>query len=326
MSRRRAKHVAGYSICLLVPLMGMSALLMGSDAGERKPAKDAKTPVCKALKQAVMPVTADGDVDPQGQTVSMAKQPSPASEAGGCQKQACCKVDNPQPLNGTSIAAWRERIAKADDFDDRLQQRRELMYRCYREGLSYEAHAELEALLSDVAGELGPQQAHDMAWRQISEQISRGWHRAALRTIALVDDRYREGPHSEAIQLQQALCLIEVEQLDEALVDLQMLADIAEAKDVRGQALRKLALVQMLQCDHDDALTTLERLHRDFAGTPLSEYAQMRRGFVLGMADRRDEAIQQYESFLKAHPGSRYSRVALRHLNGLQAVQVATAP
>ncbi len=69
MSRRRAKRVAGYSICLVVPLMGLSAVLMGSDAGERKTANDAKTPVCKALKQAVMPV------GPTGMSILKARRP-----------------------------------------------------------------------------------------------------------------------------------------------------------------------------------------------------------------------------------------------------------
>ncbi len=326
MSRRRAKHVAGYSICLLVPLMGLSAMLMGSDAGERKPAKDTKTPVCKALKQAVMPVAADGDVDPQGQTASKAKQPSPASEVGECQKQACCKADKPQPLNGTTIAAWRDRIAKAADFDDRLQQRRELMYRCYREGLGYEAHAELEALLFDVLQDQGFQEAHQRAYTEITALAARQWHDATLRAIELVERDYREGSKRDDLQLIKGTAEIETGALANAQATFSMLADVAHSEQIKQEALRKLAFAQTLDCDYDAALITLQRIETAYPNTNSAQYAAMRRGFVLGVAGRQQKAIEAYERFLKNHPGSRYGRVALRHLNQLRSVQVATAP
>ncbi len=106
----------------------------------------------------------------------------------------------------------------------------------------------------------------------------------------------------------------------------EMVANIADDIDVRGHSLRKLAHVQLVQCEHDAALATLDRLAETLPGTTAVEYAQMRKAFVLGMADRISDAIAAYEAFLKSHPGSRYGRTALRHLNQLKSVQVASAP
>ncbi len=75
------------------------------------------------------------------------------------------------------------------------------MYRCYREGLSHEAHAELEALLKDIAANMGPAKAHESAYIEASALLGRRWYQPALRAYALMQSEYQEGSLAAQAQL-----------------------------------------------------------------------------------------------------------------------------
>lgn len=229
-----------------------------------------------------------------------------------------------EPLTGARIATLRATIRQTTDFAQRRVLHEDLIYRCNREGLAFEAHGELEALLKDAAAESGPGFAHEVAYSECMSLMTRHWYEPAMRAFALMDNQYREGPHAEEISYQQGICQLEMKEYASAAALFEMVANTATSERLLGQALRKLAFAQLLKCDHDASLATLDRLESVGKGTELGEYAQMRRGVVLALANRTSEAIKAFEAFLKAHPGSRYGRVALRQMNELKKVQVAS--
>lgn len=230
-----------------------------------------------------------------------------------------------EPLTGAAIGELRKAIRATPAIDQRLALRRDLIYRCHREGLAFEAHAELEALLRDVLAELGPEHAHQVAFVEAMALKGRHWHEAALRAFDLMESRYREGPQMQEAWYQAGLCHLELKDHAVAARMFAMVADTAESQALQDRALRKLAFAQLLNCDHDASLATLRRLETSTEDPTIAEYAQMRAGFVLATANRIDEAITAHKAFLEAYPGSRYGRIVLRQLGDLKKIRVAAA-
>lgn len=325
----RIKRSGSVVAFLLLPICGLVLVVSGASGWAKAPAPggDATATAAVGRQKAV------------GHRDAIAKKPTVKGSANHCsqlQKSAArrkCKkhANNTKtaakatPLTGAAIAELRAQIAQTKEFDQRMTLRRGLIYRCYREGLAYEAQADLELLLKDVAAQSGPEQAHETAYSETMALVTRRWYPAAIRAFELMDNQYREGPHIEEIHYQIGLCELEMKHYTVAAGDLEMVAGTAKSVRLQGKALRKLAFVQLLKRDYDASLATLEKLEVVGKGTDVAEYARMRRGYVLALAHRVDDAIKAYEGFLEAFPHSRYGRVALRQLQGLKKVSVAAA-
>jgi len=279
----------------------------------------AKTIVCALCGMSVVVASCQKPRQPEPAQKASANQTnpdkavaSPAASAKPSERELAMSPGSPTDIG-------------AQQYAGRLESLRRLMQLAASEGHPEEAIELLTSLLDEIEAWEGREVSRQVAFSEACNFERQRRHAAARDAFNLFATRFAgDSAVAEAI-VRRGACLIELNEHGPAEAALRdVIADYPDARAAE-QAWRKLALAQLLAGRYDGALKTLDQMDRRYIGTHLSEYAKMRKGYVLVAANRIDEGRSQYERFIKECRGSAYCRYARRQLIALDPAAPATS-
>lgn len=262
-----------------------------------------------------LPATDTNELDRDNSASKQKEQPSPAVATPSLQPRVSPEPTEQFPLPEERIALLGTQIDDAPDYSARLEARRALFNELRKHGQLDRAISELEALVDDIQTQEGPEMAQRVAFSEASILETNKDYTASIRALELLRCRYPNGSFEADALYQLGNCQLELHNYASAEAIWEQLIHSHETSDVAPWAWRRLALAQLLLRRFDDSLNTLATMERIYSGTEFSEYAQMRKGYVLMAMGHLDEARRSYTRFSDGHPRSKYSGIVQSQVN-----------
>ncbi len=223
-----------------------------------------------------------------------------------------------------AVASRRTPNVEKSDYVQHIEKQREYFHTLRRDSRLDEAMQILKDILTDIEQNEGVNMAQRAALADGATLQTDKDYLAAIRVYQILLERFPEGQFIDKALYHQGECHLELQEYEQAEAVWHRLIEEQDSAPLAPWGWRKLALAQLLRGQFDASMSTLEIMTDKYTKTHWAEYAKMRRGYVLTVANRVPEAKAAYQKFLSECSDSRYCILAKKQLAELDgAVAIA---